>query len=383
MTSVPSGLPEPRFVRHTRALRQLVDQLRDEPLIAVDTESNSLFAYYEQVCLVQISTRTEDIIVDPLAVDDMGPLGDLLADPDQEVIFHAAEYDVITLKRDFQYHFENIFDTMLAARICGWERVGLGNILEEQFGIRAQKKFQRADWTTRPLPDDQLLYAQMDTHFLPELRDRLLGELKMMGRLEEALETFAELKNLPPAEHTFDPEGYWRIGQTQKLSRRQMGIIRELYLARDALAQRRNTPPFKVFSDRTLVELAELSPRRLDDLYPVRGMNSRTIRWYGDAILEAIQKGRNAPPPTPPRHRRHTSPEVQERYEALHDWRKHRAQERGVESDVIVARETLWALARDCPARLEELEGIPGLGPWRREQYGKELLAILHGNSQG
>lgn len=381
MTFELSGLPEPRFVRHTRGLRQLVDHLRHEPLIAVDTESNSLYAYYEQVCLVQISTRTEDIIVDPLAVDDMGPLGELMADPDQEVIFHAAEYDVITLKRDFHYSFDNIFDTMLAARICGWQRVGLGNILEDQFGIQAQKKFQRADWTRRPLPPDQLLYAQMDTHFLPDLRDRLLVELNSIGRLEEALETFAELNRLPPAEFSFDPEGYWRINHTQKLSRQQMAIVRELYLMRDELARRRDTPPFKVFSDRTLVELTELAPRRLDDLYPVRGMNSRTIRWYGEAILEAVQKGRNAKPPSPPRHRRQNSPEVQERYEALHDWRKHRAQARGVESDVIVARETLWALARNYPSRIEELEDIPGLGPWRRAQYGEELLAVLHGKS--
>lgn len=366
------------MIRHTSELRRLVDRLRHEKLLAVDTESNSLYAYYEQVCLVQLSTREEDIIVDPLAVDDMSPLGELLADSAVEIIFHAAEYDVITLKRDFQYTFTNIFDTLAAARVCGWKRVGLGNILEDMFGVRAQKKFQRADWSRRPLPPDQLLYAQMDTHFLPELRDRLWAELEEMGRLEEAFETFEALTQLAPAEFSFDPEGYWRIGAAQHLSRSRMGIVRALYLLRDDLARRRDLPHFKVFSDRTLVELAELAPRRLEDLYGVRGMNSRVVRQYGDAILAAVREGREAKPPSPPRHRRTVAPEVQERYDALHDWRKKRARARGVESDVIVPRETLWFLAREVPDEWDDLEDVPGLGPWRRREYGSEILDILH-----
>ncbi len=212
-------LPRPELIRHTRDLRALVDRLKDEPLLAVDTESNSLYAYYEQVCLVQLSTRQQDIIVDPLAVDDMSPLGDLLADPAIEIVFHAAEYDVITLKRDFGYSFTNLFDTMLAARVCGWPKIGLGSLLEAQFGVHVKKKYQRADWSRRPLPAEQLQYAQMDTHYLPNLRDRLEAELIEMGRLEEARETFAALEELPPTEHHFDPNGFWRIHAVRDLAR--------------------------------------------------------------------------------------------------------------------------------------------------------------------
>ncbi|MEP0761582.1 MAG: ribonuclease D, partial [Chloroflexota bacterium] len=158
------ALPPAQIIRRTADLRRAVDRLRASPLIAVDTESNSLFAYTERVCLVQLSTRERDLIVDPLAVDDMSPLGDLLAEPAIEVIFHAAEYDIISLKRDFGFSFANLFDTMMAARVCGWDKTGLGNILEEQFGVTVDKKYQRADWSRRPLPPDHLRYAQMDTH---------------------------------------------------------------------------------------------------------------------------------------------------------------------------------------------------------------------------
>ncbi|NDJ79126.1 MAG: ribonuclease D [Chloroflexi bacterium] len=365
------------YIRHTRELRALVDRLRNEPLLAVDTESNSLYAYYEQVCLVQLSTRTQDVIVDPLAVDDMSPLGELLADPAIEIVFHAAVYDVITLKRDFGYTFATIFDTMLAARICGWQKVGLGNILAAQFDIRVDKKYQRADWSKRPLPPEQMRYAQMDTHFLPRLRDVLLAELHQNGREEEAHETFAELPDLPAAEPHFDPEGYWRIHQTQRLGGRQMAIVRELYLARDTIARQRDWPAFKIFSDKVLVELARIAPRRLEDMDGIKGLSASNIRRYGATILEAIARGQEAKPPHPPRHSRIPDPEVQLRYEALHDWRKKRAVKRGVESDVIVPRGTLWALARRVPSCVEELEDIPGLGPWRRAEYGAELIDVL------
>src|SRR5690606_1660523 len=130
VTSLPDDLQPAEFIRHARQLRALVDQLRGTPLLAVDTESNSLYAYYEQVCLIQLSTREKDWIVDPLALDDLSPLGDVLGDPATEIVFHAAEYDIVSLKRDFGFHFGRVFDTMMAARICGWEQVGLGSILE-------------------------------------------------------------------------------------------------------------------------------------------------------------------------------------------------------------------------------------------------------------
>lgn len=372
-------LPRPRIIRRTSELRRLVNELKQESLLAVDTESNSLYAYYEQVCLVQLSTRQQDYIIDPLAMEDMSPLGDLLADPQIEVVFHAAEYDVITLKRDFEFTFANLFDTMLAARICGWEKIGLGNILAEQFGVSAQKKYQRADWSRRPLPPEQMQYAQMDTHYLPELRDRLRDELQAMGRWDEARETFAALPNLPPAQHTFDPDGFWRIHATRTLSRNQMAIVRELYLARDRLARQWDWPVFKVFGDKTLVEIAREAPRRLDDLYAIQGVSARVVQRDGNAILEAVERGRTAPPPRRPTRSRPPSPEIQARYDALQSWRKERAAQRGVESDIIVPRDTLWVLARRAPQRIEDLDDVPGLGPWRREQYGAELIAVLNG----
>jgi len=370
-------LPRAQIIRRAADLRRAVDRLRGCPLLAIDTESNSLFAYTERVCLVQLSTRERDLIVDPLVVDDMSPLGDLFADPAIEVVFHAAEYDIISLKRDFGFSFANLFDTMIAARVCGWDKTGLGNILEEQFGVAVDKRHQRADWSRRPLPPDQLRYAQMDTHFLPMLRDRLHAELVVQNRLTEAREMFAALCALPAAEYRFDPEGYWRIQAVRDLGLRQVAIARELYLLRDSLARQRDCPPVKIFSDPVLAELARIAPRRVDDLLGIKGLSSLQVRRFGAAIVESIARGSQADPPRPPRRPTPPDPVVQARYKALHTWRKYRAAARGVESDVIVPRETLWALAHRSPTRLEELDDIPGLGPWRRATYGSDLLDVL------
>src|SRR5258707_4438061 len=158
-------LPEPILVSTPTALRVLVDELQKQSLIAVDTESNSLYAYQERVCLIQISTLDHDWLVDPLALDDLSPLAPLFASTAIEKVFHAAEYDLMCMKRDFGFTFNNLFDTMLAARIIGLKAFGLGALLEQYFGVQADKRFQRADWSQRPIPIEQVRYAQQDTHY--------------------------------------------------------------------------------------------------------------------------------------------------------------------------------------------------------------------------
>jgi ribonuclease D len=351
--------------------------LQDEPLIAVDTESNSLFAYHEQVCLIQLSTRTQDWVIDPLAIPDMSPLGPLFDDAHIEKVFHAAEYDLMCLKRDYGFTFNNLFDTMVSARIIGRKAIGLANMLEEFFGVQTDKRFQRADWSVRPIPPEQLEYAQQDTHYLPALRDILFNLIQERGNLDEARDVFARLSEVPPASHTFDPEGYWHINAARDFTRRQMALLRELYLLREDIAERRNRPPFKVVTDDVLASIAASAPRNQTELGAVPGMSHGQVERYGSAILQAIQRGWHAKTPPRPDHNQRMDTVTMARYEALRDWRKTRAAERGVESDVIIPKEALWALARTPPRTVADLDGVPGLGPWKREKYGAELIKLL------
>jgi len=179
--------PSVEFVDSPRALHALCELLGAQTSVAVDTESDSLYSYFEKLCLVQFSTREADYIVDPLALS-LAPLASFFADARIEKVFHAAEYDILCLKREYHFTFANIFDTMVAARILGWKQVGLGAILHERFGVTLNKKMQRADWGRRPLTTEQLAYAREDTHYLLALRDLQKAELEQRGHWEEARE---------------------------------------------------------------------------------------------------------------------------------------------------------------------------------------------------
>ena len=370
-------LPPPVLVADAASLRTLVAELQTEPVVAVDTESNSLHAYRERVCLLQFSSCTRDYIVDPLQLRDLSPLGGLFADPRQQKVFHAAEYDLLCLKRDYQFEINEVFDTMLAARILAWPQVGLAPILETRFGVQVDKKHQRADWGRRPLTAAQLDYARIDTHFLIPLRDMLLTELTALGRLEEAREDFVRIAQVMPEPEGEAPAEFWRVAGARDLTPAQAGVLRALHRYREQQAEMADRPPFKVMSNATLLAIARRCPRRMEDLEGLDGMTPGQMRRHGAALLQAVHQGLARPHPRPPRPER--EPEaIRERYERLHQWRKARGKARGVESDVILPREALWELARSAPRTLPELEAVRSLGPWRRQTYGAELLALLN-----
>jgi ribonuclease D len=283
------------------------------------------------------------------------------------------------LKRDFHFEIANLFDTMVAARICGIRQVGLNNLVRAFLDIELDKSHQRDNWGRRPLSVASLRYAQMDTHYLLELRDTLAAQLETDGHLEEARETFDDLSRMTPAHEgrSFDPEGFWRIGLPARLTSQQMATLRALYLMRESLAERANMPPLNVVQNRTLLELALRQPCNREELKGIPGLSPNGIRRWGDAWLRAIRTSHpdlNAAPPTsePP-----LPVDIQDRYTALHAWRKKRAEQRGVESDVIMTKQALWSLAYKDPASIEDLINIDGLGPWRMQAYGTEILAVL------
>lgn len=375
-------LPPAQLVDTAARVDDLQRALADAPRLAVDTESNSLYAYRERVCLIQISTDKADYLVDPIRLAghaSLAFLGEIFADPSIEKVLHAAEYDVMTLHRDFGFVFANIFDTMIAASVLGWQQVGLGAILMERYGVKVDKRHQRADWGRRPLPPTLICYAQMDTHYLLPLRDEMRALLEQGGHLEEAREMFDAVCRARWDNADFDPEGYWRISGARDLDRRGMAVLRELYHWREREAQRRDVPVFKVLSDQGLIALARARPRSLHEVRLATRLTEGQTQRYGSAILHAVEAGLRANPPAAPvRHNGLPADEATlRRYEALHTWRKERAAQRGVSSEVIVSREALWELAIAAPHSHEQLESIRSLGPWRIKTYGAEILDVI------
>lgn len=371
-----SALPPPVLIATSDALASFVERLAAADTVAVDTESNSLHAYRERVCLLQFSTTTGDYIVDPIALPDLSSLAPVFADPSKEKILHAAENDLLCLSRSFGFTFANVFDTMTAARALGWTQVGLASILEAQFGVVLDKKHQRADWGHRPLPAEMLDYARLDTHYLPALRQRQYEALVEAGYWEEALDEFDRLARTRAGRNAPDPMAFWRVKGATDLPVSRTAVLQALFQWRESQAERMDRPPFKVMSEASLLALARHAPMRIEDLSRAGGLSPFQVQRHGRNLLRVIQAGLQAPPPSRPVVEREPD-DVRERYDKLHAWRKERARKRGVESDVIVPRTALRDMARRPPRTPSDLANVTDLGPWRRRVYGEELLALL------
>ena len=290
---VPDSLVPPEFIQSSSQLDRLVNELSCQPRIAVDTESNSLHAYRERVCLIQFSTAELDYLVDPLALDTLDILAPIFADPKIEKVFHAAEYDLICLRRDYGFKFENLFDTMQAGRILGRKLAGLDRLIEEKFNLKVNKRFQKADWGARPLSPDLVVYARLDTHFLLPLRDLLKAELEEKELWPLAQEDFWMACQANGSKPKAELPSWIHFSNRRDLNLRDLTVLNELLAFRERIAARLDRPPFKVLDDDRLIEIAKTKPITISELEVE--LTSRQIQNWGSLILEAVQRGAQSP----------------------------------------------------------------------------------------
>lgn len=367
----------PRLVDTPGELSATVAALGRGPLIAVDTESNAFHAYRPRVCLIQLADREREWAVDPRALADLAPLAELLNAPSVVKVLHAADGDILALRRDFGFGIAPVFDTMLAARILGVRRFGLADLLSAHFDVTLDKRFQRHDWGERPISTAALRYAAADVRWLPALHDLLRQHLIAAGRLEEAEEEFTRITRVLPEERTFDPEAFWHIRGARDLPPEGRAALRELFVFREERARAQDRPPFRILGDDALLAVSRLLPADPAHLR-LAGLTPLQFDRYGPGILAAMRRARRAPLPKPPRTASPPDPRLTARYDALRAWRKERAAARDVEPEVIMGNAPLRALAAATPATADEVAHIAELGPWKAEAYAADLLHALN-----
>jgi ribonuclease D len=364
---------QPIFIQTAPEFLRMTGDLRSQRRIAVDTESNSLHAYRERVCLLQFSTDTRDYIVDPLALESLDPLGAIFSAAGIEKIFHAAEYDLVGLRRDFGFSSHNIFDTMQAGRILGRKLAGLDRLLEEKFGIQVNKRFQKADWGARPLAAALLQYAAQDTHFLIPLRDMLEEELHAKGFWELAREDFRIIAGEAAGPKPRPESPSWsRFLGRRELKPRDLAILKELVAWRESVAASLDRPPFKVLDDNRLMDIARARPSSLEDLRAV-GLTARQMAAWGEQLLPVVRRGLHAKPVQRPRAPL-PDPSYLRRLEKLKLWRKKTAAAMDVESDVVLPRVLMLALAE---GGAHQAASVMSRSPSRQQRFGAELLQLL------
>ena len=371
------------YISTPPALAETIAAFRQEPLVAADTEAASFHRYRDRLFLVQLSTPTRTAIIDPLAVPDLSPVGELLADRDVEKVFHDADYDLRIFDRDYGFRAVRVFDTRIAAQLAGEPAVGLAALLEKYVGVKLTKEHQKGDWSRRPLPPAMLEYAAADTRHLPALREALAARLRDLGRLEWAMEDFARLEALRWTATTDGADAFLRVRGAKALPARPLAALRELYRWRDTIAAAQDRATFRIIGNEVLLAVAKALPRSAADLAGIPELPSKLAGRHAAALLEAVRRAlalgeadlpRVDRVPRPPQ-----DPALEERVERLKAARNSVAAQLGLDPGVLCARATLEAIARAAPPPKDRagLARIGELRRWQAEVLGDRLLQAL------
>ena len=353
--------------------------IADVDLLAIDTEGASFHRFVDRIYLLQLSTRDRSAIIDPLPLGTPQELGVLLESPKVQVVFHDADYDLRLLHQDYGWQVRNIFDTRVAAQLLGIRAFGLAALLEKYFGVKLDKKHQRADWSMRPLTREMLDYAAQDTLHLLALRDRLADELERAGRWEWAREEFALLETT--RWDADDANAFLRMKGARDLNRRELAVLRELVAWRDEVARKADRATFRVLGNEPLLEIVRAKPSTREALAAIKGLPRSLLERSAADLLDAVRRGLALPDAELPRFpkalRWERDPDFDARASALRTVRDAAASRLDMDPGVLCSRDRLEAVARRNPQSMDELREIPELRRWQIEELGPEFLARL------
>ena len=350
--------------------------LFQERRIAIDTESNSRHRYPERVCLVQVATKSKVYLIDTLAVDDMKPIGEVLASEAVAKVIQGADYDIRCLDREWGFRVRNLFDTSIAARFVGMKQTGLSSLIEALLGVHVPKaaRIQKGDWSHRPLSQKALNYAAADVWYLLSLQKALEIKLRTLARsswVSEECALLEEIRYVAP-----DPEtAFLSMKGSRRLNGQEKAVLKRLFMLREAEARRRNRPPYYVMPHETLVHLASNPTADLSQLPSLKGqVNSR----FGRLLRATIHSGLADPPISNPTRysMRQVTPIEIERLQMLKEWRVNLGSQLSIDPALVwpmVSLERLAKAPRTLSAELLSSE----VRLWQRKQIATSLGASL------
>lgn len=369
------------FIQTISDLNKFAQKLDTEHAVGVDVEADSMYHFRERVCLIQMQASDVSVIIDPLAVKDLSALKPMFSNPDIRKIFHGSDYDVRSLYRDFGIEIINLFDTQLASRFLGEPETSLEAVIHKRFGVILDKKYQKRDWSERPLPDEMIEYAVSDVAYLIPLAALLRQELEDKARLSWIEEECAQLSRVrTTVSETAEPL-FLKFKGAGRLRPRSLAILEALLHLRTDIAQKKDRPPFKVFNSESLSEIVRTRPLTIEMLKNLNVLSSKQIIMYGNEIISAVKAGLAVPDPELPVYPRHKPPvippKVPKRIKALKLWRDEIAANLGIDPALICNKSLMNTIAMTYPRDEKDLEAMPELKDWQRQAFGQEIVGIL------
>jgi len=370
------------YITTPEQLEKAVEALSRAPIVAVDLEADSMYHFTEKVCLIQMATDKSCFIIDPLALPELAGLKSVFADPAIVKIFHGADYDVRSLYRDFGFPIENLFDTELACRFLGYSHSSLEAVLKKHFDVDLDKKYQKKDWSIRPLPEAMIAYAADDVRYLVDLYRELTAALETKARLDWALETCKDISQVR-AEDDADADRplFMRIKGAGRLDARSLATLEKLALFRQQTARKKDRPPYKIISNNALLALAQKKPNTIAHLHGSGILSKKQCNMYGNAIVDAISGALQLPaaelPSYPKTTKQPSSPVVNRRVSALKKWRDHKAAQLEMDPAMLINNTAIKKIAKQEPKTLIALKSVAVLKDWQVETFGEQWVETI------
>lgn len=368
------------LIQNDHDLATTCDQLGRSREIAVDLEADSMHHFREKVCLIQLADSQGPVLADPLALTDMTPLKQLFENPAITKVFHGADFDVRSLDRDFSICVKNLFDTEIACRFLGIQKRSLAALLQKYFDLTVDKRFQKVDWSRRPLSDDMIVYSMNDVAYLVELKDILEKRLLESGRLHWAREEFDLQANVRHEPNDHEPL-FLKFKGAGRMSRRSLAVLEHLLQMRQTISKAKDRPLFKVISAEAITRMAGTRPASMNQLKQARVLSTRQMSMYGEDCVQAITQGMELPekdlPVYPKKRKPAIDPEVPGIIKALKQLREQASERLGIEPGFLINNTSIAALAIARPCSIEEMSAIESLRQWQIEALGKDLVETL------
>ena len=353
--------------------------------MGVDLEADSMFHYQEKVCLVQIATPNACFLVDPLQTGDLSALKPFFASSGIRKVFHGSDYDMRCLYKDFSIEVKNLFDTQLACRFLGMQFTGLDAVLNLFYNIRLEKKYQKKDWSQRPLPDEMLAYASQDAVYLIALSKKLEERLIETSRLDWFLQEcdIQSLVRTPAANG--DPR-FLKFKGAGRLGRRSLAVLEALLEFRETVSRKIDRPLYQVIHNHVLLKLAIEKPRNMNHLKALEVLSVKQLNRYGQEVLNTVSAAMEIEPSLLPLYPRSHEPvpdtQVSARIAALKKWRESAAAYLEIEPGLLCNNALITAISLKNPSDVAALYGVEGIKPWQITAAGNQIIAVLQDSSE-
>ena len=369
-----------RIIDTPAELEKAIGQFEREEAVAVDLEADSMYHYKERVCLVQIAAEKLSVMVDPLMIKDLSLLKPLFSNPGIRKVFHGADYDIRSLYRDFNISVSHLFDTELASRFLGFKESGLQSVLKMFFNVDIDKKYQKKDWSKRPLSKEMTAYASTDVIYLLPLAEILIRQLNEIGRLDWVREECDDLAKVRPDLTETGPL-FSKFKGAGRLKSRSLAVLEALLQFRRKVAEEKDRPLFKIIGNDSIMKIATARPVSLRRLKHTSTLSNRQMSMYGNDVIQAVAGALEIPDDELPVYLSKKPPVLPKgaprRIKALKTWRASAARTLKIHPGMLCNNALITALAVNNPVEENALDAIAGMKQWQKKVFGREILRVL------